>query len=151
MTTTDRVPPLAASTQRSNTASPLQASQHTFLSVLGRAANRTAGTPEAQARDAAQQFVSTTLVQPLLKQLREMENAAPPFAAGPGEKQFRALMDAEVAQNITSASHFPLIDRVARQLLKKAAKGAKPSQLPPQTPNPALTIPSLGVLRVADR
>jgi Rod binding domain-containing protein len=148
-----RVPPLAPpQARRSNagsTHSPsanLQSAQHSFLSILGRStAAQASKTPDAQAREAAQQFVSTTLVQPLLKQLREMEDAAPPFAAGPGEKQFRALMDVETAQRITSAGHFPLVDRVAQQLLKKLGRGEALPDMPTAPPDAALNRPTIGI------
>lgn len=100
----------------------LRQAQRSFQAVLGRATTGASETREEQARDAARQFVSQTLVQPILKQVRDMDNTPPPFAPGPGEKQFRALMDAELAQRVTMSSHFPLIDRVARQLLKRGTQ-----------------------------
>jgi Rod binding domain-containing protein len=133
------------------THSPRARSQRSFLAVLGRAQDDSNAPPEARARDAAEQWVAATLVQPLLKQLRDMNTAAPPFGPGPGEKQFRALMDAETAQRITSATHFPLVDRVARQLLKKHGGAGALPPMALQPPDPALVNPSLGFNPSASR
>ena len=73
--------------------------------------------PQDRARDAAEQFVALTFVQPVLKELRESSQAAPPFAPGEGEKQFRALLDAELARRIVHKERYALVDRVARDLL----------------------------------
>jgi Rod binding domain-containing protein len=93
-------------------------SQRVFSQVLARADDR-ALTPQQQARSAAEQFVSIAMVQPLLSQLRQTNQAAPPFAPSNAEKQFQSLFDAQVAERITSAKKFPLVDAVAEQLLKR--------------------------------
>lgn len=95
--------------------------QHDFASVLGRAQARPDESVEEVARRSAEQFVSMALVQPLLKQMRESNHAAPPFAPSQGEKQFQSLMDAEVAQRMVRAAHFPLVDRLARDMLMKVS------------------------------
>lgn len=92
-----------------------------FASVLGRAQARPDESVEDVARRSAEQFVSMALVQPLLKQMRESNHAAPPFAPSQGEKQFQSLMDAEVAQRMVRAAHFPLVDRLARDMLMKVS------------------------------
>jgi Rod binding domain-containing protein len=89
---------------------------------MGRAQAAAGATDEARARDAAEQLVTQTFLSPLLKQLRESSDMAPPFAPSPAEKQFRALTDAELAQRIVHASRFPLVDVLARNLLKKGGK-----------------------------
>jgi len=75
-----------------------------------------ADTKAAAARKAAEEFVAMVFVDPILKKAREMNSAAPPFAPSTGEKQFGALLDAQIAQKITKAAHFPLVDRLARDL-----------------------------------
>jgi Rod binding domain-containing protein len=95
--------------------------QSDFASVLGRAQHRPDEPVEDLARRSAEQFVAMALVQPLLKQLRDNNNAAPPFAPSQGEKQFQSLMDAEVAQRMVRAAHFPLVDRLARDMLVKVS------------------------------
>ncbi|MBY0261562.1 MAG: hypothetical protein K2Q20_04425 [Phycisphaerales bacterium] len=96
-----------------------------FASILGRASADTTKSPDEQARDAARQFVAVTLVQPLLKQLRESNTAAAPFAPSSGEKQFQSVIDADLALKITGAAHFPLVDRLAGDLAKRAAERAQ--------------------------
>jgi Rod binding domain-containing protein len=80
-------------------------------------ATKAGQTREQKARDAAEQFVALTFVQPALKSLRETNQAAPPFAPSEGEKQFRALLDAEFARKIVHKAHFGLVDRLAHDLL----------------------------------
>lgn len=101
----------------------LQDRQDMFRRVIG-TETAPAGTdeelsPKEQARVAAEEFVALSLIQPIFKKMREMNDAAPPFAPGPAEKQFGALMDAEIAQRIVRASGFPVVDQVARNLLQQ--------------------------------
>lgn len=101
--------------------------QREFASILSRRIDRpgaAAASPEEQATDAARQLVSITLVQPLLAQLRETSQAAPPFAPTQAERQFRAMADAHLAQNIVRAADFPLVDVLARRMLAKLERGA---------------------------
>lgn len=95
--------------------------QSDFASVLGRVQTRPDESVEDLARRSAEQFVAMALVQPLLKQLRDSNHAAPPFAPSQGEKQFQSLMDAEVAQRMVRAAHFPLVDRLAQDMLTKVS------------------------------
>lgn len=110
--------------------------QRAFTDVLGQARDRLgpAEGAEARAKAAAQDFVATALIQPILKSLRESTNAAPPFAPGPAEKQFRGMMDAQLSKQIAQASRFPLVDRLARDLLRRPS--------PPPPPAPAGGRPS---------
>ena len=111
----------AAAPQWQNRSSDIREAQRSFLGVLGKhVAPDKPQTREEQARDVAEQYVSITLVQPMLKQLRETNNAAPPFAPTAAEKQFRSLTDADLAQRIVHAKQFPLVDRVAHDMLRKA-------------------------------
>lgn len=97
--------------------------QRAFSSVLGKHVDEPSdATPEQRARQSAEQLVSISLVQPMLKQLRSGNNAAPPFAPTEGEKQFRALTDADLAQKIVHAKQFPLVDRLAHELLIKGER-----------------------------
>jgi Rod binding domain-containing protein len=68
-----------------------------FGSVLGKVQQRGNEDPATFARRSAENFVAIGLVQPLLKQMRESNHAAPPFAPTDGEKQFQGLADAELA------------------------------------------------------
>jgi hypothetical protein len=111
--------------------------QRSFAAVLGRAgvgllgsktdARLGASTPADKAREAAEQLVAIGLIQPVLKEFREGNRASPPFAPSPGERQFRALLDAELAQRIARAARFPLVERLAHELLKRSAgQGPEP-------------------------
>lgn len=100
------------------------AAQRSFAEALGAARlaegfDAREGRPEAaKAREAAEQLVATTLVLPVLKQLRESNNAAPPFAPTNAEKQFGALLDHRLAHDIVKGANFPMVDRLARDLLR---------------------------------
>lgn len=100
--------------------------QSEFARILSMTApgrrSMTGGTPtppgdaDDRARDAAEQLVATVLVEPILKLVRESNQGAPPFAPSNGEKQFRSMIDAKLAHEITGAARFPLVDRLARDL-----------------------------------
>ena len=59
-------------------------------------------------------------MQPLLKQLRESSQAAPPFAPTSAEKQLRALQDAELARQVVRGGRFPVVERLAQGMLRGA-------------------------------
>lgn len=91
------------------------AAQRSFRDVLG--ISRTAASTKEGARDAAEQFVAKTFLEPLLKSMRENSQAAPPFAPTQAEKQFRAFADAQLSVEIVKRSDMPIVDRLARDLL----------------------------------
>ncbi|MCA9312244.1 MAG: hypothetical protein KDA21_13605 [Phycisphaerales bacterium] len=93
-----------------------------FLSALDRA--RAEDPAAKQAREAAEDFVASTLVKPILAQMREMNNAAPPFAPGDHEKAFAGMIDDQVAARIVKAQRFPLVDRIAATLQKNVGASA---------------------------
>jgi Rod binding domain-containing protein len=112
-----------------------------------------AQTPEQRAREAAEQLVTQSFILPLLKQMRETDHTAPPFAPSQAEKQFRALGDAGLAQQIVHAARFPLVDRLARDLLKRGGQDAQgrsadaalkeaTTSAPAATPNPTALLTS---------
>ncbi|MCW5776106.1 MAG: hypothetical protein KIS87_06685 [Phycisphaeraceae bacterium] len=101
--------------------------QRTFAESLSIAERRQDG-KRASARETAEKLVAITFVEPVLKRLRESDGAAPPFGPGPGEKQFRALMDARVAHDIVRAARLPIVDRLARDLLRgSVGAGGEPA------------------------
>ncbi|MDX9910435.1 MAG: hypothetical protein RBS39_01250 [Phycisphaerales bacterium] len=110
----------------------LASRQSAFRDVLaqasGRGDARTRETPEQRARSAAEQLVAISFVQPILAQVREAKDAAPPFAPTEAEKQFGALMDARVAHELVRGSRLPLVDRLAQNLL--ARSGARTEASP---------------------
>jgi Rod binding domain-containing protein len=88
-----------------------------FQRILAIAKAQDEAGPEARkAREAAEDFVAMTFIEPILAQIRESSQAAPPFAPTNGEKQFRAMMDAGLARELTRAARFPLVERLARDL-----------------------------------
>jgi hypothetical protein len=121
---------------------PLIRRQDDFASALARARSSGAGaapSAEARAREAAEEFVSVALVQPILASLRNTNAAAPPFRPSRGERQFQALADAHVARQIVRSAHFPLVDRLARDLLR-ASPGTGPGAVsaPQSWPGPEI-------------
>ncbi len=113
-------------------------SQTDFVALLGRSVDRGRSEEEA-ARDAAEQFVSIGLVQPLLAQLRSTNQAAPPFAPSNSEKQFQSLMDANIARQITHAEHFPLVDAIAGVLIKRLHQKSAIGKATDGVPKPTRT------------
>ncbi|TVQ63831.1 MAG: hypothetical protein EA378_00895 [Phycisphaerales bacterium] len=98
--------------------------QRSFAGILAtdqRLQGGVGGDAKSRAREAAEQLVSITFVQPILAQMRASEGAAAPFKPTPGEKQFGALLDAELAQQVTKAARFSLVDRVAQDLLRQSS------------------------------
>ncbi len=101
-----------------------RSAQQAFAQTLGKHADTpdVPRSPAQQARDAAEGLVSQTFVQPMLKLFRDSNRAAPPFAPTPAEKQFRSLMDVQLAQQIVSAKQFPIVDAIADHLIKHGSK-----------------------------
>jgi len=104
--------------------------KHLFSQAISRATAQNAS-PQATARDAAEQLVAVSLVLPVLKSLRESTGAAAPFAPNAAERSFRQMMDSTLAQRLVKSGSWPLVDRVAQRML---------SRLP--TPDRAPTAPS---------
>ncbi|MGP1347105.1 MAG: hypothetical protein ACTS3F_10625 [Phycisphaerales bacterium] len=86
--------------------------------------------------EAARSFIATALIQPVLKQLRATNSAAEPFGPGAFEKQFAPLMDQMWAEQLVRASHWPLVDSVARRL-REASGEPVDRALPSSAPSPS--------------
>lgn len=82
----------------------------------------------AQARTAAEGLVSTTFIEPILKQVRESNDTPPPFGPSRAEKQFSALLDTKLADEIVHAANFPLIERITQQLLRNMPAADAPRE-----------------------
>lgn len=95
--------------------------QSQFSRVL--AGERFKPVSEDEATRIARDLVAVALVQPLLKEWREAEQSPPPFGPGPAEKQFRAMQDANLAQELTRAQRFPLVERLTRDLRRGVSAG----------------------------
>ncbi len=100
--------------------SSLAGRQESFSQMISREANAGTLTKEQKARRTAEQFVASSLVEPILKQMRESSNVAPPFGPSQAEKQFRALLDTQIARNLVKRAHWPVVDRVAADLAKRS-------------------------------
>ncbi|MCA9302867.1 MAG: hypothetical protein KC996_01960 [Phycisphaerales bacterium] len=83
---------------------------------------------ELRASEAAQKLVANTLVEPILRQLRETNNAAAPFGPTDAEKQFGPILDAQIADKIVNAADFPLVTRIKQDLMKNSAYTAQATQ-----------------------
>ncbi|GIW74919.1 MAG: hypothetical protein KatS3mg103_1441 [Phycisphaerales bacterium] len=112
----------------------LVARQQDFAAALARARPPQAGV--SPARQAAEDFVAMAFVEPLLAHLREHSQAQPPFAPGPAERQFGALLDHAFSRQIVRRSSWPLIDRIEQDLdrqsqaLRRAQTQTKPQTEP---------------------
>ena len=99
--------------------------QDDFTSVIARAKNGVggpgAGDRAKTARDAAEQFIATALVQPILSQLRSTNQAAAPFAPTSGERSFQQMADAQTAIGFVRKSHWSFVDRIADAIERRSA------------------------------
>lgn len=100
--------------------SQMAGSQRRFASIISRDSNTANMSASDRARQSAEQFVSIAFVEPTLKALRETNQAAAPFKPSRAEQQFRSMADAQLAQEIVTASSFGLVDTLAQQMLSKA-------------------------------
>jgi Rod binding domain-containing protein len=96
-------------------------SQRSFDSTLGGMLNK--GGDLDDTRKAAEEFVSIAFVEPILRSLRESNQAAEPFAPTAAEKSFGPLLDAEISKKIVSHERYGLVDAVARQLREAGSAG----------------------------
>ena len=88
------------------------------------AADRT-GDRAAEARQVAEQLVSTTFIEPVLALLREANQAAGPFAPSSTERRFTPFLDQHLAERIVRGANFPLVDRITEDLLLANRAGAE--------------------------
>jgi Rod binding domain-containing protein len=105
------------------------------------------------ARDAAEQLVAISFIQPVLSSLRESNMAADPFGPGDAERRFGPMWDAAIAQRVVKARGFGLVDAVARSVRREgdgAGFDAAPAEVPPHAhPTAAPRVPALDALRAA--
>ncbi|MCB9844893.1 MAG: hypothetical protein H6811_02750 [Phycisphaeraceae bacterium] len=127
--------------------SPLLDRQRTFAAALGRAESIPERlTPEQTARRQAEQLVAITFVQPILRETREANATPPPFGPSQAERQLGPIFDAQIADRLVRASNFPIVDRIASDLMRRlggaalsrdgteAAREARSVSFPPPSP-----------------
>jgi Rod binding domain-containing protein len=102
--------------------------QQTFAASLGRATGPK--TIEQEARESAEGLVSMALVQPVLKRLRESNQAAPPFGPAKGEQSMRTMLDQKWADSLVKTGNWALVDRVESKMLARLGKGPAVSRGP---------------------
>ena len=106
---------IVAATQSGNT---MIQRQQDFSAVISR--DQADPNASGSARQAAEDFVAMAFVEPLLSQLRESNDAAPPFAPGPAERQFGEIMDQVLSRQIVRGSNFPLVDRLESDMSQRS-------------------------------
>ena len=74
---------------------------------------RSSGATGDQVRTAALQLVASALIEPVLASLHESPFLEGPFAPGDAERRFAPMFDQHLADRITGAANFPLIDLIA--------------------------------------
>lgn len=123
---------LGASPLARPAAAPRADDQRAFESLLGRSQAQQGGRPDrASIRDAAENFVSIALVQPVFKQLRSTNRTAAPFAPTRAEQQFQSMIDSRLAKHMVHSSRWPLVDRIEQSLLQRS--GLAPASLDVQS------------------
>lgn len=91
-------------------------SQRSFEDVMGVVRNSDRIEGEGRSREAAEKLVARALLEPLLARARESGWAAEPFAPTRAEKQFRGLVDAQVAEEVVRRGNFEIVNRIAETL-----------------------------------
>jgi hypothetical protein len=83
----------------------------------------------AQVREASQQLVASTLLLPLLKQMREDPLRVDLFHGGSTEDIFAAQLDTELADRMVQGMNLPIVDAVYERIMRQveARAAARPS------------------------
>lgn len=83
-----------------------------------------------QAREAAQQLVSTALITPLLAELRDTTFQSELFHGGFAENAFRQQMDQiigdRIVKNMDEQGNFPLVDKIYRSMMQSMQPAPTP-------------------------
>ncbi len=95
-------------------------------------------TRREMAREAATQLVAEALIMPVLESMRDSPMLRPPFAPGFAEKRFAPLLDQQIADRITGASNFSLVDQIVDRLLGPIAPSSSSNAQPSQEPSHGL-------------
>ncbi len=90
------------------------------------AADRTPTSPRERVHRAAVQLVSSTLVKPILDQVRKDPLRSKLFHGGTAEDTFGAQLDTILADRITAGANLPVVGAVERAILRAPAASAAP-------------------------
>ncbi|MCC7191697.1 MAG: hypothetical protein IT444_02850 [Phycisphaeraceae bacterium] len=89
-----------------------------MLASLDGATDRRKQSVEETARQAAQQLVATTLVQPMLAQMNNDPFKTPMFHGGQAEETFNQQLQTILGDRITAGANFPIVRTVYKQLMQ---------------------------------
>lgn len=91
-----------------------------FVRTLSRMAE--VETQQDAARDAAEKLVATSLIMPLLEEVRTQPLDANLFGSGIAKDAFRQRLDQQFADRIVRSTNFPLVDRIYQTVTGAVAK-----------------------------
>ncbi len=77
---------------------------------------------QARARKAAQEFVASTFIQPLLDQMRKDPFRSKLFHGGQAEDMFSQQLNRKLADRIVASTRLPIVDTVYREILRQPAQ-----------------------------
>lgn len=116
----------AGNTLDTQTKLPNAQNQLEFADIMGkRTTDGYQKHDETKIRETVENFVAETFVRPIFKQLRSTNQAQAPFAPSKAEQQFQSLIDAQLARRMVHKANWPLVDRLAQDMLVNA--GLRPS------------------------
>lgn len=78
-------------------------------------------TQEDVARRGAEELVANALILPAFKMMREDPLQSDLLGKAPGQEAFESMWDQEIANRLARSAQLPLVDSVARRLLRKHA------------------------------
>lgn len=98
--------------------------QQSFSAILAVDERRHASSsvPADPQREAAQQLVAVTFIEPILREAREVRSSEGPFGITQAEKQFGSMLDAATAKDMVRSWQFPLVDKLARDMRAETGK-----------------------------
>jgi len=73
---------------------------------------------QKQVREAAEQFVSSTFVMPIMSQAREDPFKSELFHGGFAEDAFGQQLDTILADRITKGANLPIVDMIEKQIMR---------------------------------
>lgn len=133
--------PLAGGTDRGSWNLPGTNGPHfsEMLNPRDTAADRAPQTRDETATTAARQLVSSTLILPLMKQMRQDPFKVSMFHGGQAEDAFNSQLDTILADRLTARSNLPIVASVEKWITRRSATGAEAQAA---AANPAIQKPA---------